>query len=397
MADVFISYKREDRPQAEALARALIEYGYSVWWDFELLSGQKYRAVIAQAIDECKAAVVLWSARANDSQFVIDEADRAHRADKLCPVRLDAATPPLGYGGMHSHNFTGWTGDLEFAPFEALLRGIAAKTGKQPMRGARPGPEQASPAEVNAFKTAQLANNASALRTFLQDYPDGAFAGFVRRQIANMEAGVRSAFAVPPSQGALQRYRREAPPATGGFGLDNSGREPTRRGLQGWVLLLSTGTVAAAVLALLVWVSWRNVAPPPPSAPAENTGTAAAETSTTTSSTTPVTDARATTAPADASGAIGSSAVERTCRDASVSVVARGFRDALKGARLSHSIQMSDVGSLEQFETALNSLPSGYTHYVDLQALGAARTARASGRFDEAANDYARALNCFAD
>ncbi len=39
MADVFISYKREDRELAERLAHALEQLGFDVWWDFDLLAG----------------------------------------------------------------------------------------------------------------------------------------------------------------------------------------------------------------------------------------------------------------------------------------------------------------------------------------------------------------------
>ena len=46
MADVFISYKREDRQTAERISIALEQLGFDVWWDFELLSGDKYRNVI---------------------------------------------------------------------------------------------------------------------------------------------------------------------------------------------------------------------------------------------------------------------------------------------------------------------------------------------------------------
>ena len=33
MADIFISYSRDDRPRVEPLAEALVSAGYSVWWD----------------------------------------------------------------------------------------------------------------------------------------------------------------------------------------------------------------------------------------------------------------------------------------------------------------------------------------------------------------------------
>ena len=46
MADVFISYAREDRQWVEKLAEQLQAEGFSVWWDWDLLVGKRYRETI---------------------------------------------------------------------------------------------------------------------------------------------------------------------------------------------------------------------------------------------------------------------------------------------------------------------------------------------------------------
>ena len=61
MADIFISYKREDRRVAERLSIALEQLGFDVWWDFEILSGDRFRRVVEKVIDECKVAIVLFN------------------------------------------------------------------------------------------------------------------------------------------------------------------------------------------------------------------------------------------------------------------------------------------------------------------------------------------------
>lgn len=51
MADVFISYKTERRNAAQHLARVLELNGYSVWFDYGLLSGQDLGPQIERAMD----------------------------------------------------------------------------------------------------------------------------------------------------------------------------------------------------------------------------------------------------------------------------------------------------------------------------------------------------------
>ena len=42
MADVFISYSREDQATARSFAEALQRAGFSVWWDQALRSGEAF-------------------------------------------------------------------------------------------------------------------------------------------------------------------------------------------------------------------------------------------------------------------------------------------------------------------------------------------------------------------
>lgn len=185
MADVFLSYKREDRRHAQLLAERLEQYGFEVWWDFELLSGDRYRRVIERVIDECAAAVVIWSKRARESAFVIDEANYANGQDKLCPVRIEDCQPPLGFGQLHVNDLIGWEGHEDHPDFQALLRGLEAKTGKTAKRGENPRTSdgEALAAELEAFKSAQAAGSEAALRAFVAAHPEGVFSSFVRDQL----------------------------------------------------------------------------------------------------------------------------------------------------------------------------------------------------------------------
>jgi TIR domain len=99
---IFISYAREDRDFAEALAEALSRAGFAVWWDFQLLAGHQFREEISSKIDAAKTVIVIWSAKSIVSGFVLDEASRAARQNKLVPLSIGGTEPPLGFGHLHT-------------------------------------------------------------------------------------------------------------------------------------------------------------------------------------------------------------------------------------------------------------------------------------------------------
>src|SRR5438034_4071245 len=94
MADVFISYKREDRELVRTLVRALQERGLTVWWDNRLEWGQSWITCIKRALDGATCAIVLWTPRsvASDgtyrSDVVAAEATTAFGRKVLLPVRI---------------------------------------------------------------------------------------------------------------------------------------------------------------------------------------------------------------------------------------------------------------------------------------------------------------------
>lgn len=102
MARIFISYAREDRAVAEALAERLAAHGHDVWWDHELLAGSVFSQEIRAQILAADRVLVLWSRHSTASHWVIDEASLAKEHDKLTPVRIDKADIPIGFGSLHT-------------------------------------------------------------------------------------------------------------------------------------------------------------------------------------------------------------------------------------------------------------------------------------------------------
>ena len=60
MADVFISYRRDNAARVEPIVRALEAHGLSVWWDRALEHNADFGQVIAREIDGSKAVIVCW-------------------------------------------------------------------------------------------------------------------------------------------------------------------------------------------------------------------------------------------------------------------------------------------------------------------------------------------------
>lgn len=115
MADIFISYKREDLDKARAISNTLTEEGYSVFFDAHdqegIDVGEHWDQRLENELGEAKSVIVLWSKRSLASRHVRDEARRAESRNKLIPVLLEECEPPLGLGSLQAVNLSGWNGD----------------------------------------------------------------------------------------------------------------------------------------------------------------------------------------------------------------------------------------------------------------------------------------------
>jgi hypothetical protein len=119
MADVFLSYSRPDHDIIERLAALLVEAGYAVWWDTNLLPGDSFKTVIPEQIRLAKATIVIWSATSVSSDWVYSEATRAHTARKLVPVRSENVVVhdiPPPFDALHT---------VSIAATHAILQAVA--------------------------------------------------------------------------------------------------------------------------------------------------------------------------------------------------------------------------------------------------------------------------------
>jgi len=103
VADVFISYAREDEAVARRLAKALRTAGFDIWWDADLPAHRAYSEVIERNLSEAKAVIVLWSKSATQSQWVRAEADYARNAGRTGGPVPQCAGPGARGSRRHRH------------------------------------------------------------------------------------------------------------------------------------------------------------------------------------------------------------------------------------------------------------------------------------------------------
>ena len=124
MADLFLSYAREDRDCAEALARALNRLGWSVWWDRRIQPGESYSDVIERELTAARCVIVLWSHNSLASQWVQSEAADAAERQALVPVRIENVRPPLEFRRLQTADLFNWQSGFGGPEFAACLESI---------------------------------------------------------------------------------------------------------------------------------------------------------------------------------------------------------------------------------------------------------------------------------
>ena len=131
MADVFVSYKAEDRKRVKPLVDALAAEGFSLWWDEQIGGGATWRHEIETELNSAKCVIVVWSNRSvgPDGTFVQDEATRAQQRHVYVPVLIDKVHLPLGFGETQALPLVGWRGDRGDARYEAVLAAVRRNVG----------------------------------------------------------------------------------------------------------------------------------------------------------------------------------------------------------------------------------------------------------------------------
>src|SRR5262245_32903172 len=138
MADIFLSYAREDEARAGLVAGALGERGWSVFWDRRIRAGSAWDEIIERELRASQCVVVLWSSASVRSRWVKTEARFGLQRNALVPAQLDECELPIEFGFVESAQLQKWTGGNDNDEFSTLVEGIAQHVKK--VRTATPTP-----------------------------------------------------------------------------------------------------------------------------------------------------------------------------------------------------------------------------------------------------------------
>src|SRR5688572_12225611 len=130
MSHIFISYSKLNKEYADALKNFLQEQGFDVWIDDRIDTGDRWWKVIAKAIRECNAFLVVMTPEAYESEWVENECMLARQLKKpVFPLLLSGENWDL-FVSIQFHDVTGGS-----MPKDDFLRCV----GKYTAQGAKSG------------------------------------------------------------------------------------------------------------------------------------------------------------------------------------------------------------------------------------------------------------------
>ena len=225
MADIFISYKKEDAGRVIRMVEALRADGFDVWWDHGIKAGTEWDRSIHKELYAARVVLAIWSHASVAAPWVKEEATVGKNRGVLVPVLIDEVDPPLGFMMIQAADLIGWQGDRDdprwgffLEAVRATMHGGAMRPAEAPVRPARrrmspfllpvaavaliaalgvaawgflntrgPAPVVAAPAtpqpapqiadgEQRMWDQAQAEKSRQAFQSYLVGYPNGAYA-----------------------------------------------------------------------------------------------------------------------------------------------------------------------------------------------------------------------------
>jgi hypothetical protein len=227
MADIFISYKKEDAGRVIRMVEALRAEGFDVWWDHGIKAGSEWDRSIHQELYSAKVVIAIWSDASVAAPWVKEEATVGKNRGVLVPAKIDEVDPPLGFMMIQAADLVGWRGDRDDARWgffveaiQTTLRGGAFRA--QAPVAARARKSKANPLMLAALGLAALVVVSGATWFVLREKPTGNSAA-----TPNMAA--------PPPQQVSQSEQKL---------WDKAQEEKSRQAFQSYLLAYPNGAYA---------------------------------------------------------------------------------------------------------------------------------------------------------
>ena len=170
MADIFISYAREDRAFTQLLASRLEEHGWSVWWDRRIPIGKRFERVIEEELHKAGCVIAVWSRHGIASDYVREEAADGRDRGILLPVFAEAVNAPFGFRGIQAADLRGWKGDPAHPAFVDFVHDISGKIGPPRQRAQ---PQGTPPADDGATVQGRGSRSGETKASLLSATPEG--------------------------------------------------------------------------------------------------------------------------------------------------------------------------------------------------------------------------------
>ncbi|MEY2855456.1 MAG: hypothetical protein RL030_2588 [Pseudomonadota bacterium] len=153
MADVFVSYARQDKARVAPVVAAIESKGWSVWWDPDITPGQEFDDQIDAEITAALAVLVVWTPNSVTSRWVRGEAREAAERGVLVPVRFDQARLPMDVRAIHTTDLDGWGENAAGPQAQEFLRALGTHIARS--QATRPAQSSGASASSTSGKESQ--------------------------------------------------------------------------------------------------------------------------------------------------------------------------------------------------------------------------------------------------
>lgn len=199
MTDVFISYQRSDRESAREIAEHLAE-SFKVWWDIELLAGDRFAEEINAVLSSARLIIVLWTPESVKSTWVNAEASIGLQRKNLVPIELRPTSIPVPFNAIHTLRLNLVGNRIDPVDLKTIEESVRKRLGKPSSAAARTTREEIAKVldepqhevefwvSISSASTQKIGEYELYLKRYGQD---AAFANLARSRIEELRLGRR--------------------------------------------------------------------------------------------------------------------------------------------------------------------------------------------------------------